>query len=117
MKNKTPSAHPAASAAESDLIKLTREFESLRKQLEENDNAVNEHNESIRASHINHDVAVKFHTKKVEHLRRLRRTLEAQFTNVNELLRPLVETERADIGCIETPYGRLAKPNHPLFER
>lgn len=108
MKNKTPSAHPAASAAESDLIKLTREFESLRKQLEENDNAVNEHNESIRASHINHDVGVKFHTKKIEHLRRLRRTLEAQFTNVNELLRPLVETERADIGYISNPVGRMS---------
>lgn len=103
IKGKVLTPHPAALAAESDLVKLTREFEELKQQLFENDNAISEHREAQNASRIDFDMGMKWREEKIAMLQRQRRVLDAQFTNVSELLRPLVQTHRACNGCAEQP--------------
>lgn len=97
--------HPAAASSDSDLVRLTREFESLKKQLEENDEKIAEHHENIIASREEHELNLKFNHDKVRHLQRQRRVLEASFTNVKELLEPLVMNRNLGAGC-----ERLALP-------
>jgi len=105
-KKSSQKPHPAAEAVESDGVRLMKEFEFLKEELKKNDDLVEEHNDSIRAAHINLDMAVSFHQKKIAHAQRQRRMLEAQFTNVTELLRASAETERACNGCISQPVNR-----------
>lgn len=85
-KKSSQRVHPAAEAVESDGVRLMKEFEFLKEELKKNDDLVEEHNGSIHAAHINLEVSVSFHQKKIAHAQRQRRMLEAQFSNVNELI-------------------------------
>lgn len=67
--------HVAEAAVESDLVKLTLEFESLKKQLEENMTQV----EVLEARQESDKL-------QVSHLWRQRRVLEAHLQNVKDLL-------------------------------
>jgi len=102
--------HPAAEAVESDGVRLMKEFEFLKEELKKNDSVVESHNDGIRAAHINLDMAVSFHQKKIAHAQRQRRMLEAQFSNVNELL----QNQLPNCGL-----NRLSATEcrHPLFTR
>lgn len=89
VSTKVPPRHPAASSAESDLIKLTREFESLRKQLEDNKNTDDELMDLRVAEIAEHNTKMQALFDKSAHMNRQRRMLDAQFINVSELIRLL----------------------------
>jgi len=107
-KKTSQRVHPAAEAVESDGVRLMKEFEFLKEELKKNDSVVESHNDGIRAAHINLDMAVSFHQKKIAHAQRQRRMLEAQFSNVNELLEANTQGEHADKDCMLRPGGLLA---------
>lgn len=84
-KPKKPSA-----PADSDLVRLTREIESLKARLEENDKAAKEKYDNIRAAEINYDTARKHNRNQLDHLTRQRKVLEVQLENAKELIAPFL---------------------------
>jgi hypothetical protein len=108
MKKKKPkykawssAQHPAALAAESDGVKLLKELEALRKQQAELDQRNAESNDAIRAANIERNMICKRHQEKLEMNLRLRRVLDVQITNVEELLSKVIypQDERL-MGCV-----------------
>jgi len=78
--------HPAAESADTDLIRLTREFESLKAQQERINSARKESLDSQQAAGIQYRMAITRHDGILEQLNRQERTLDAQRQNVTELL-------------------------------
>lgn len=95
-----PRPHIAAASADSDLVRLTREFEHLREQIRQNDDAIN-------ASLQRDDEATMIYNAvlEVEHgtraqLQRERRTIETQFTNASELINQVLGNLQGVNPCI-----------------
>lgn len=103
---KAPQAHPAQLAAESDLIKLTREFESLSAQLVELDDQGEALEDDDKAARINYDMGIKHRQKRRESIARSRRVLNAQLQNCQDLLNAVLQAKHNQLlgfGC-----GRLS---------
>lgn len=85
-KRSAPHTHPAAIAAESDLVKLTREFEALRNALRDLGEHTTSSNDKVAASRNAHDDLVNREQAFREGLARERKVLVAKIENVRELL-------------------------------
>ncbi len=76
---------------DSDLVRLTREFESLKAEIESLTTARREHEQSIEAAHINYNMAISHNEKKIEHIDRQRRVVDARMENCRGLLGQLTD--------------------------
>lgn len=91
--------HIAELSAQSDLVKLCYEFESLRAQLEANSAEVKQIDDDANAARINFDMGAAHREEKLARLGRARRVLEAQFENVRGLMATNVQPVLNRIGC------------------
>lgn len=83
---------PPTIPPDSDLVKLTKEFESLKERLANNDDGLKECDNAVEASRIEHTMVVE-RQQRLRHARLMdRRVIEAQLQNVTELLRERTQT-------------------------
>lgn len=78
--------HPAAESAETDLIKITREYEELKHRLKVNSDRVEMYNEASQVARDHADTVIKDNCTKIEAARREGHELQARFDNMSELL-------------------------------
>lgn len=73
-------------AGKSDLVLLIEQFESLKAELQQNEDAEKEAIDNLNAARINYDMAVKWNEGKLNTLRRQRNVIRTQFNNASEMI-------------------------------
>jgi len=101
----------AQPSPDSDLVKLTKEFESLKKELAENAQFNKDHCDSIAAAQTNCQMSVSYNQKKIENLQRQRNVLVARIENCHELLKQLTERYPTNsvLGACDIGLGRVTE--------
>lgn len=92
-QGKAPIVQPSP---DSDLVKLTKEFESLKSKIKEQNNVLDELYSTDRARKVDFDIANEVSDKQAYHIIRQMRITKVQLTNVCELMK-----QAAGGGCIE----------------
>lgn len=84
------SSHPAVAAAESDLVKLCREFEDLKSQIERGVATLKESSSLMQAAVLEYEQACTRHQEVIALVERNDRVLTAKLTNAKLLLSQVI---------------------------
>lgn len=95
-------------APDSDLVKLTKEFELLKKQLKNNEALITDYESRLRAQHIEHEMTIGRLQSQCKAAFRARLVLEAQFRNAQVILSEFTQQHLSN-GCCQ------AEPSRPRY--